>query len=69
MPLRPLQLIIPLAVLNSGLLLLDFVGERRIAERIERAIFDVLEEGKHLTGDLGGDADTARFTAAIIDKL
>lgn len=59
----------PLAVLNSGLLLLEFVGERRIAERIERAIFDVLEEGKHLTGDLGGDADTARFTAAIIDKL
>ena len=33
------------------------------------AVFDVLEEGKHLTGDLGGDADTAKFTAAIIDKL
>jgi isocitrate dehydrogenase (NAD+) len=59
----------PLAVLNSGLLLLEFVGEQRIAERIERAVFDVLEEGKHLTGDLGGDANTARFTDAIIDKL
>jgi isocitrate dehydrogenase (NAD+) len=59
----------PLAVLSSGLLLLEFVGERRIAERIERAVFDVLEEGKHLTGDLGGDAGTARFTDAIIDKL
>ena len=59
----------PLAVLSSGLLLLEYVGEQKIAVRIQRAVFDVLEEGKHLTGDLGGDADTARFTAAVIDKL
>jgi isocitrate dehydrogenase (NAD+) len=59
----------PLAVLMSGLLLLQYVGEQAIADRIERAVFDVLEEGKHTTRDLGGDADTARFTDAIIDKL
>ena len=59
----------PLAVLMSGLLLLKYVGEQDIADRIERAVFDVLEEGKHTTRDLGGDADTARFTDAIIDKL
>lgn len=59
----------PLAVLMSGLLLLRYVGELDIADRIERAVFDVLEEGKHTTRDLGGDADTARFTDAIIDKL
>lgn len=59
----------PLAVLLSGLLMLEYVGERKIAQRIERAVFDVLEEGKHLTGDLGGSANTARFTDAIIDKL
>jgi isocitrate dehydrogenase (NAD+) len=59
----------PLAVLMSGLLLLQYVGEQAIADRIERAVFDVLEEGKHTTRDLGGDADTARFTNAIIDKL
>ena len=35
----------------------------------ERAVWDVLEEGKHLTGDLGGSANTAGFSDAIIDKL
>ena len=59
----------PRAVLNGGLLLIEYVGEQAIADRIERAVFDVLEEGKHTTRDLGGDADTARFTDAIIDKL
>ena len=59
----------PLAVLTSALLMLEYVGEHKIARRIERAIFDVLEEGRNLTGDLGGKADTATFTDAIIDKL
>ena len=49
--------------------MLEYMGERAIAERIRRAIWDVLEEGKHLTGDLGGSANTAQFTDAIIDKL
>ena len=59
----------PLAVLGSALLLLEYVGEHKIKHRIERAVWDVLEEGKHLTGDLGGSANTAGFTDAIIDKL
>jgi len=59
----------PLAVLSSALLMLDHVGERKLKERIEGAVFDVLEEGKHITGDLGGTADTAQFTDAIIDRL
>ena len=59
----------PLAVLLSGVMMLEFMGERRTAERIERAIFDVLGEGRTLTGDLGGTASTAEFTDALIDKL
>ena len=59
----------PLAVLNSALLLLEYVGEQKIAKRIEKAVFDVLDEGKHVTGDLGGPAGTDEFTAAIIDRL
>lgn len=59
----------PLAVLLSGLLMLQHIGERAVADRIERAVYDVLSEGKHLTGDLGGTANTAAFTDAIIDKL
>jgi isocitrate dehydrogenase (NAD+) len=59
----------PLAVLLSGLLMMDFMGERKLADRIRSAIWDVLETGKHLTGDLGGNANTAEFTQAIIDAL
>ncbi len=59
----------PLAVLSSALLLLDYIGEKKRARRIERAVFDVLEEGRVRTGDLGGTANTAEFAAAIIDRL
>ncbi|MDP2315680.1 MAG: isocitrate/isopropylmalate dehydrogenase family protein [Pseudomonadota bacterium] len=59
----------PLAVLLSGLMLLEHVGEWKIAGRVERAVWDVLAAGKHLTGDLGGKAGTAEFTDAVIDAL
>ncbi len=59
----------PLSVLLSALLMLDYVGEHRLVEHIERAVFDTLEEGRHLTGDLGGTASGTEFTDAIIDKL
>jgi isocitrate dehydrogenase (NAD+) len=59
----------PLAVLLSALLMLDYIGEHKRAARIERAVFDVLEARKHITRDLGGTADTAEFTDAIIDRL
>jgi isocitrate dehydrogenase (NAD+) len=59
----------PLAVLLSGLLMLQHIGERKVAQRIERAVNDVLSEGRYLTRDLGGTAGTETFTNAIIDKL
>jgi isocitrate dehydrogenase (NAD+) len=63
----------PLAVLNSALLMLDYVGEQKIGNKIERAVFDVLEEGTFLTGDLCKDrskaVNTETFANAIIDKL
>ncbi len=59
----------PLAVMLSGLMMLDYMGETKIADNIRQAVWDVLTEGKTLTGDLGGKANTAEFTDAIIDKL
>lgn len=59
----------PLSVLLSALLMLDHVGETRLAERVRRAVFDVLEQGRYLTGDLGGSSGTDAFTEAVIDKL
>ena len=59
----------PLAVLNSAILMLDYVGEQKIARKIEDAVWQVLEEGTHKTKDIGGSAGTSEFTEAIIDKL
>ena len=59
----------PLAVLLSANMLLEYVGEWKIAKNIEQAVWAVLADGKHLTGDLGGKAGTAEFTQAIIDNL
>jgi len=39
------------------------------AQRIERAAFDVIKDGKFLTGDLGGRAKCSEFTDAIIKKI
>lgn len=59
----------PLAVLLSANMLLEYVGEWKVANRIEQAVWRVLEAKKHLTRDLGGQAGTAEFTQAIIDQL
>lgn len=59
----------PLALLLSGVLMMDYMGERRVAERVRQAIWDVLTEAKHTTGDLGGNANTKTFADALIDKL
>lgn len=59
----------PLSVLLSAILLLEYVGERKLAARVERAVFDVLEKGEVRTGDLRGRATTDQFTEAILDRL
>jgi isocitrate dehydrogenase (NAD+) len=58
----------PLAVLMSAVLMLDHMGERRVADRV-RASIDHTLAGPIRTGDLGGRAGTAEFTAALIDNL
>ncbi len=59
----------PLAVLMSGVLMVDWMGERKVAQRVREAIWTVLEDGSVLTGDLGGSANTAEFTEALIEAL
>ena len=59
----------PLAVLMSGVMMLNYLGERQLAERIKRAYDAVLEEGTVRTRDVGGSAGTVEFADAIIRKL
>jgi isocitrate dehydrogenase (NAD+) len=59
----------PTALLMSGIMMLDHLGERPAARRIEAALERVYREGKHSTRDLGGKATTQEFTDAVISAL
>jgi isocitrate dehydrogenase (NAD+) len=59
----------PTALLLSGLMMLDHIGERDAASRIRLALTRVLERGEVRTRDLGGKATTTEFTQAICREL
>lgn len=59
----------PLAILMSGVMMLQHLGEHDAATRIMRAVEEVLAEGQSLTYDLGGTASTSAMADAIIAKL
>jgi len=59
----------PLALIMSGVMMLNHIGETDIAARIRNAYNAVLAEGKSLTRDLGGTAGTEQFADAVIAKL
>jgi isocitrate dehydrogenase (NAD+) len=59
----------PTALLLSGLMMLDHIGERASSERIHAALGRVLAAGKIRTRDLGGEATTTAFTDAICREL
>jgi len=59
----------PLAVIMSGVMMLNHIHEEALGQKIKTAYDAVLREGKTLTRDLGGTAGTVEFTDAIIAKL
>jgi len=59
----------PTALLMSGIMMLDHIGEMDAARRVENALHRVYREGKSLTRDVRGTATTAEFTAAVIAAL
>src|SRR5438067_4245604 len=59
----------PLALIMSGVMMLNHIHEETIAQTIKNAYNIVLSEGKTLTRDLGGSAGTNEFADAIIAKL
>jgi isocitrate dehydrogenase (NAD+) len=59
----------PTALLMSSIMMLDHLGERSVARRVQSALDKVYREGKHTTQDVGGKAGTAEFTDALIAAL
>jgi isocitrate dehydrogenase (NAD+) len=59
----------PMASILSAVMMLRYLGEAPTAERIERALGQVLQDRRHVTRDLGGESGTRAMTAAIIERL
>src|SRR5918998_2002200 len=55
----------PTAMILSGALMLRHLGETAAATRVEDAVRDVIADGRTVTYDLGGDAGTREFGAAV----
>jgi isocitrate dehydrogenase (NAD+) len=59
----------PVALILSGASMLDYLGEAEAAKSVRDAVAAIVEEGIHVTKDLGGTASTTEMTAAIIEKM
>jgi len=59
----------PMASILSAVMMLRYIEEAAAADRIARALAQVLKEKRAVTPDLGGNAGTRAMTAAIIEKL
>ncbi|GAM88525.1 hypothetical protein ANO11243_065580 [Dothideomycetidae sp. 11243] len=59
----------PTALLLSSIMMLQHMGLNEHADKIQRAIFKVLAEGKTITGDLGGKSKTHEYADAVIKAL
>lgn len=58
----------PAATFLTAAMMLGHLGEADVAERIDKAVDQVLLEGPR-TADLGGQATTQEFTNAVIDAF
>ena len=59
----------PTALILSGVLMLRHLGYPEVADRVERALREVIAEGSTVTYDLGGNAGTRAFADAIVERL
>lgn len=59
----------PTALILSGAMMLDYLGEQHAADRIRAAVTKTMGCGKNLTGDIGGNATTEEFTSEVIHNL
>jgi methanogen homoisocitrate dehydrogenase len=59
----------PSAMLLSVSMMLKHLKEKEYGEKIERALIEVLKEGKYVTPDLGGTSKTLEMAEAVKRKI
>ena len=65
----------PMAMMFSGVLMLRYIGEKEAADRLERALAQVIAEGRSVTYDMKAERDdpsavgTAEVADAVVEAL
>ncbi|MBN2135894.1 MAG: isocitrate/isopropylmalate dehydrogenase family protein [Acidobacteria bacterium] len=59
----------PIAMILCVKLMCEYLGENAHAQAIEKAVAEVIAEGKYRTYDMGGNSTTLEVGQAIADKL
>lgn len=59
----------PCSMILSTAMMLDYIGEKETALKINEAVEKVVKKGKVLTPDLGGNAKTLEMTEAIVNEV
>lgn len=59
----------PSAMILSAVMMLRYIKETEEAAKLERALTEVLRQGRKLTPDLGGNSKTMEMAREIEDKL
>ena len=59
----------PLATILAGQMMLEHLGEDKVADRVEQAVIEVLREGKVRTYDIGGKSSTSDVGDAVVAKI
>jgi len=59
----------PTGLMLSAAMLLDHIDQRDAAARLRRGIMAALADASTRTGDLGGSANTAGYTDAVIRAM
>jgi isocitrate/isopropylmalate dehydrogenase len=59
----------PIATILAAKMMLDWLGEKEIANKLENAVANVIKDGKVKTYDMGGKNTTIDMAKAIAEKL
>lgn len=59
----------PIATILAAKMMLDWLGEKEMGDKLEKATAEVIAEGKIRTYDMGGSNKTLEIAEAIADKL
>ncbi|MDX9791041.1 MAG: isocitrate/isopropylmalate dehydrogenase family protein [Candidatus Kapaibacterium sp.] len=59
----------PIATILAGKMMLEWLGESKLAEKVENAVAELISEGNVRTYDMGGKATTIDIARAVADRL